>query len=68
MAHTQNYIETSTWLMQAKDFLDEAQAGPCAQRIKRGGEGAARACEARGAIPIRTEPRSDEENLIGCRA
>lgn len=37
MAHTQNYIETSTWLMQAKDFLDEARRlkpGPARNELR----------------------------------
>lgn len=37
MAHTQNYIEPSTWLMQAKDFLDEARRlkpGPARNELR----------------------------------
>ena len=53
MAHMQISTETSsTWLLQAKDFLVEARrsAGPSAQRPAPGGEDPARDCEARGAI------------------
>lgn len=37
MAHTQHYIEASTWLMQAKDFLDEARRlkpGPARNELR----------------------------------
>lgn len=37
MAHTQHYIEPSTWLMQAKDFLDEARRlkpGPARNELR----------------------------------
>lgn len=37
MAHTQKYIETTTWLMQAKDFLDEARRlkpGPARNELR----------------------------------
>lgn len=37
MAHTQNYIEASSWLMQAKDFLDEARRlkpGPARNELR----------------------------------
>ena len=68
MAHMQISTETSTWLLQAKDFScrsTTAEAGSSAQRAAPGGEGAARACEARGAIRIRTGLWSAGENLIG---
>ncbi|QQO15717.1 hypothetical protein JJB99_06005 [Bradyrhizobium diazoefficiens] len=37
MAHTQNYIEASSWLMQARDFLDEARRlkpGPARNELR----------------------------------
>lgn len=37
MAHTQDYIETSIWLTQAKDFLDEARRlkpGPARNELR----------------------------------
>lgn len=37
MAHAQNYIEASSWLMQAKDFLDEARRlkpGPARNELR----------------------------------
>lgn len=37
MAHTQDNIETSIWLMQAKDFLDEARRlkpGPARNELR----------------------------------
>jgi hypothetical protein len=59
--------ETSSWLLQAKDFLVEARRlkpGPARNELRQG-EGAARACEARGAIRIRTGLWPAGENLIG---
>lgn len=37
MARTRDYIETSIWLMQAKDFLDEARRlkpGPACNELR----------------------------------
>lgn len=37
MARTRDYIETSIWLMQAKDFLDEARRlkpGPARNELR----------------------------------
>ncbi len=66
MAHMQISTETSTWLLQAKDFLVEARRlkpGPARNELRQVAK--ARACEPRDATRLRAGLWSAGENLIG---
>ena len=57
MPRTDNSSETSTWLLQAKDILDEAttaKAGSQAQGAAPNREGTARDCKTRVGISVST--------------
>ncbi|MGX1355380.1 hypothetical protein [Bradyrhizobium elkanii] len=57
MAQVQISTETSAWLLQAKDFLDEARRlkpGLKRNELRETAKGAARDCEARRGILPRT--------------
>src|SRR6266550_3207644 len=68
MAHMQISTETSTWLLQAKDFLVEARRlkpGPARNELRQVAKVLRELGKLEGATGIRTGLWSAGENLIG---